>query len=84
LPPPAPPPEPDAAQADRELAARVERLLAADPALRDAVIEAEAHAGQVTLTGTVPTFRERARAIERALTVRGVRSVRARLLLQAE
>jgi osmotically-inducible protein OsmY len=89
-PPPAPPPEvvppapPDAIQADRELAAQVERALAADPALRDAVIEAEARAGQVTLTGTVPTFRERARAIERTLTVPGVRSVRARLVLQAQ
>jgi osmotically-inducible protein OsmY len=73
-----------AALADRDLAARVERVLAADPALRDAVIEAEARAGRVTLTGTVPTFRERARAIERALQVPGVKSVRPRLVLQAQ
>jgi osmotically-inducible protein OsmY len=47
------------------------------------VIEAEAHGGQVTLKGTVPTFRERARAIEAALRVPGVRSVRPRLSLQS-
>lgn len=70
------------AAVDRELAARVERALAADPALRDAVIEAEARQGQVTLTGTVPTYRERAHAIEAALAVPGVKSVRLRLLLQ--
>lgn len=77
------PPAPDpAAAADRELSARVERALAEDPALRDAVIEAVAHEGQVTLTGTVPTFRERTRAIEATLRVPGVRSVRPRLVLQ--
>jgi osmotically-inducible protein OsmY len=68
---------------DRQLAARVESALAGDPALRDAVIEAEAQDGRVTLTGTVPTFRERTRAIERALQVPGVKSVRARLVLQS-
>jgi len=85
VPPPAPPEEaPDAARAaDVALAALVEQRLAADPMLRDAVIEAEAQAGQVTLTGTVPTFRERARAIELALEVPGVKSVRPRLVLQA-
>jgi hypothetical protein len=83
-PPPAPPAIPDAAQADRELAARVERALATDPSLRDVVIEAEAEAGRVTLTGTVPSFRERARAIERALEVPGVKSVRPRLVLQSQ
>jgi osmotically-inducible protein OsmY len=84
LPEVVPPAPPDPALVDRELAAEVERALAADPALRDAVIEAEARAGQITLTGTVPTFRERARAIERALAVPGVRSVRARLVLQGQ
>ena len=84
VPPPAPPAPPaDASADDRELAARVERALAADPALRDAVIEAEAHEGRITLTGTVPSFRERARAIEKALQVPGVRSVRPRLVLQS-
>jgi hypothetical protein len=78
------PPAPPSDVADRELAARVERALATDPALRDAVIEAEAREGRVTLTGTVPTFRERARAIERALQVPGVRSVRPRLVLQSQ
>lgn len=80
IPPPAPDP---VAAADRELAAQVERALATDPALRDAVIEATVERGQVTLTGTVPTFRERARAIEAALGVPGVRSVRPRLGLQS-
>jgi len=84
LPEPAPPAVVDpAAAADRELAARVEHALATDPALRDAVIEAEARGGQVTLSGTVPTFREQARAIETALGVPGVMSVRPRLVLQA-
>jgi len=83
-PPPPPLPAPEAEQlADEQLAARVEQTLAADPALRSAVIEAEAHAGQVTLKGVVPTFRERARAIELALQVPGVKSVRPRLVLQA-
>jgi BON domain len=83
-PPPAPPPAaPDPAQVDAQLAALVEQRLAADPMLRSAVIEAEAREGQVTLKGTVPTFRERARAIEVALQVPGVRSVRPRLLLQS-
>jgi len=86
VPPPAPPPPPlpapDPAEEDARLAALVERNLAADPVLRDAVIEAEASGGQVTLKGTVPTFRERARAIEVALQVPGVKSVRPRLLLQ--
>jgi osmotically-inducible protein OsmY len=50
--------------------------------LQSAVIEAEVQAGQVTLTGTVPTFRERTRAIEIVLQVPGVKSVRPRLLLQ--
>jgi len=78
------PPAPDpAAAADRELAARVERALAEDPALRDAVIEAVALEGQVTLTGTVPTFHERTRAIEATLRVPGVKSVRPRLVLQS-
>lgn len=71
-----------AAAADRELAARVERAVATDPALRDAVIEAEVRAGQVTLSGTVPTFREQARAIETTLGVPGVKSVRPRLVLE--
>lgn len=79
--PPAPPEVPSAA--DSALAAQVARTLATDPALRDAVIEAEARGGRVTLTGTVPTFRERTRAIERALEVPGVKSVRSRLVLQA-
>jgi osmotically-inducible protein OsmY len=83
-PPPPPLPAPDAEQlADEQLAARVEQALAADPGLRSAVIEAEAHAGQVTLKGVVPTYRERARAIELALQVPGVKSVRPRLVLQA-
>jgi hypothetical protein len=83
-PPPVPLPVPDLDRlADEQLAARVEQALAADPALRNAVIEAEVHAGQVTLKGTVPTFRERARAIELALTVPGVKSVRPRLVLQS-
>jgi hypothetical protein len=84
--PPAPPPPPitpDPALADARLAALVEQRLAADPMLQTAVIEAEAQDGQVTLKGTVPTFRERARAIEVALQVPGVRSVRPRLVLQA-
>ncbi len=83
-PPEAAPPAPDPAlAADERLAALVEQTLAADPALRSAVIEAEAHAGQVVLKGTVPTFRERARAIELALRVPGVKSVRPRLSLQS-
>jgi osmotically-inducible protein OsmY len=83
-PPPAPLPAPESDQlADEQLAARVEQTLAADPALRSAVIEAEVHAGQVTLKGVVPTFRERARAIELALKVPGVKSVRPRLVLQS-
>jgi len=83
-PPPAPPPAPaEPIAADARLAALVEQRLAADPMLQSAVIEAEAHEGQVTLKGTVPTFRERARAIELALQVPGVRSVRPRLVLQA-
>jgi osmotically-inducible protein OsmY len=83
-PPPAavPAPAPDPGQADLQLAALVEQRLAADPMLQSAVIEAEVQAGQVTLTGTVPTFRERARAIEIVLEVPGVKSVRPRLLLQ--
>jgi osmotically-inducible protein OsmY len=92
MPPPAPPPAPpappgppaDTGAADRELAAKVERALATDPALRDAVIEAEARDGRIILSGTVPTFRERARAIERALQVPGVKSVRPRLVLQPQ
>jgi osmotically-inducible protein OsmY len=75
-------PPPDPAQVDLQLAALVEQRLAADPQLQSAVIEAEVHAGQVTLKGTVPTFRERARAIELALQVPGVKSVRPRLVLQ--
>jgi osmotically-inducible protein OsmY len=75
-------PAPDPAQADLQLAALVEQRLAADPQLQSAVIEAEVNAGQVTLKGTVPTFRERARAIELALQVPGVKSVRPRLILQ--
>jgi osmotically-inducible protein OsmY len=81
LPPPAPEPEP--AAADAQLAALVEQTLAADPMLQASVIEAEAHEGQVVLSGTVPTFRERARAIDLALQVPGVKSVRTRLVLQA-
>jgi BON domain-containing protein len=91
MPPPVPPtppippaPQPDAGAEDRELAARVEKALASDPALRDAVIEADARDGRVTLSGTVPTFRERTRAIERALQVPGVKSVRPRLVLQSQ
>jgi hypothetical protein len=80
--PPAPAPPPDPGQVDLQLAALVEQRLAADPMLQSAVIEAEVHAGQVTLKGTVPTFRERARAIELALQVPGVKSVRPRLVLQ--
>jgi hypothetical protein len=79
---PVPPPAPDPGQADLQLAALVEQRLAADPMLQTAVIEAEVSAGQVTLKGTVPTFRERARAIELALQVPGVKSVRPRLVLQ--
>jgi osmotically-inducible protein OsmY len=83
VPPPAlPTPPPDPAAEDARLAALVERNLAADPMLRNAVIEAEVSGGQVTLKGTVPTFRERARAIEVALQVPGVKSVRPRLVLQ--
>jgi len=83
-PPSAPVPAPDAEQlADAQLAAQVEQALAADPTLRSAVIEAEVHAGQVTLKGVVPTFRERARAIELVLKVPGVKSVRPRLVLQS-
>jgi hypothetical protein len=82
--PPIPAPPPDAGAEDRELAARVEKALATDPALRDAVIEADARDGRVTLSGTVPTFRERTRAIERALQVPGVKSVRPRLVLQPQ
>jgi osmotically-inducible protein OsmY len=81
-PPPPPPAVGPEELADAQLAARVEQALAADPALRSAVIEAEAHAGQVTLKGVVPTFRERTRAIELALQVPGVKSVRPRLVLQ--
>jgi BON domain len=80
--PAAPAPPPDPGQVDLQLAALVEQRLAADPMLQSAVIEAEVHAGQVTLKGTVPTFRERARAIELALQVPGVKSVRPRLVLQ--
>ena len=75
-------PAPDPGQVDLQLAALVEQRLAADPMLQTAVIEAEVNAGQVTLKGTVPTFRERARAIELALQVPGVKSVRPRLVLQ--
>ncbi len=81
VPGPAPAPALESAE-DRALAARVERALATDPALRDAVIEAVVRQGQVTLNGTVPGFRERARAIEAALRVPGVRSVRPRLVIQ--
>jgi BON domain len=83
VPPPPPPPAPEPAAEDARLAALVERTLAADPMLQAAVIEAEAHEGQVVLKGTVPTFRERARAIDLALRVPGVKSVRPRLVLQA-
>jgi hypothetical protein len=82
-PDPGPAPDPTEA-AGLDLAARVEHVLALDPALREAVIEATSERGQVTLTGTVPTFRERARAIEAALGVPGVRSVRPRLELQGQ
>jgi osmotically-inducible protein OsmY len=81
-PPPVDIPAPDPGQADLQLAALVEQRLAAEPMLQSAVIEAEVQAGQVTLTGTVPTFRERTRAIEIVLQVPGVKSVRPRLLLQ--
>jgi osmotically-inducible protein OsmY len=80
--PPVDIPAPDPGQADLQLAALVEQRLAAEPMLQSAVIEAEVQAGQVTLTGTVPTFRERTRAIEIVLQVPGVKSVRPRLLLQ--
>ena len=67
---------------DQSVASKVQAALAADSRLKEARIEVEARGGQVTLTGTVPTFRERYRAIETALRVQGVRGVTSKLDVQ--
>ena len=67
---------------DQTLASKVQSALSADPRLKGARIEVESRSGQVTLKGTVPTFRERYRAIETALRVQGVRGVTSKLDLQ--
>lgn len=61
------------------MASKVRAALAADPRLKGMRIEVESRGGQVTLTGTVPSFRERYRAIETALRVQGVRTVTSKL-----
>ena len=61
------------------MASKVQATLSADPQLKGARIEVESRGGQVTLTGTVPTFRERYRAIETTLRVQGVRGVTSKL-----
>ncbi len=64
------------------MASKVQAALSADPRLKGARIEVAASGGQVTLTGTVPTFRERYRAIETTLRVQGVRGVTSKLDVQ--
>ncbi len=68
---------------DRTLASKVQAALAADSRLKGSRIEVESRSGQITLTGTVPTFRERYRAIETALRVQGVRGVTPKLDVQS-
>ena len=68
---------------DHTLASKVQAALVADPRLKGSRIEVESRSGQITLTGTVPTFRERYRAIETALRVQGVRGVASKLELQS-
>ena len=64
---------------DRELAARVQSALAADPQLEGSRIEVAVAQSKVTLVGTVPTWREGYRAVEVALRTSGVRGVSSRL-----
>jgi len=68
---------------DQSTASRVQAALSADPRLKGARIEVESRSGQVTLTGTVPTFRERYRAVETTLRVQGVRGVTSKLDVQS-
>ena len=53
----------------------VEDSLAWDPYLDASRVEVKADSGQVTLTGAVPTYADRLKATDAALSVGGVRSV---------
>lgn len=68
---------------DQSVASKVQAALSADPRLKGARIEVASSGGQVTLTGTVPTFRERYRAIETTLRIQGVRGVTSKLDVQS-
>jgi osmotically-inducible protein OsmY len=66
---------PTESSADQTLATRVREALVADPRLRGSQLDVCVRDGVATLTGRVPTFLERRRAIETALRVLGVRRV---------
>lgn len=76
----APAPEAKAAEApkadpNRELAARVKRVLEEDAKVQAAGIDVTASEGTVTLWGTTTTETERSRAAQAATKVEGVKSV---------
>ncbi len=64
------------ADSDAALEERVEKALAAEPALKDGSVKVQSvNAGQVLLAGTVPTLTAHLRALEVASRVPGVRRV---------
>lgn len=66
---------PEATPGDAALGQRVQARLAADAMLRDQAISVRAHAGLVTLTGTVATYAVREAAEKQVMAVDGVKAV---------
>lgn len=65
----------DVVSRDTQLTARVQAELLRDPALQDAPVKVEAHAGSVVLTGQVGDATQVARAGRVARAVEGVTAV---------
>jgi hyperosmotically inducible periplasmic protein len=64
---------------DDAITARVKTALLNDPEIGAMKIDVATHDGVVTLSGTVPTKRDEARAIDLARRVEGVRQVASQL-----